>query len=65
MIIEGKIQAGQTILIHAGSGGIGQAAINIALYYGLTVFTTVGTEKKREFIKTTWPQIKGNISLNY
>lgn len=44
-------------MIHAGSGGIGQAAIRIALHYGLHVYTTVGTETKRQFIKDTFPQI--------
>lgn len=59
----GKIRAGQSILIHAGSGGIGQAAINISSYYGLKIFTTVGTEEKREFIKNKWPHIKGTKLL--
>lgn len=53
------IRKGQTILIHAGSGGIGQAAINICTHYGLKIYTTVGTKEKREFIKKTFPEIKG------
>lgn len=65
LIIEAKIQAGQSILIHAGTGGVGQAAINIALHYGLKVYTTVGTQEKREFIKSQWPQIKGNLKIIY
>lgn len=52
------MKRGQSILIHAGSGGIGQAAIRIALHYGLDVYTTVGTETKRQFIKETFPEIK-------
>ncbi|GLV38468.1 Fatty acid synthase 3 [Carabus blaptoides fortunei] len=58
--IEGKIKRGMSVLIHAGSGGVGQAAINVALYYECTVYTTVGTPEKREFIKKTWPQLKDN-----
>ena len=46
-----------SVLIHAGSGGVGQAAINICLHAGCTVFTTVGTEEKREFIKKQFPQV--------
>lgn len=57
--VEGKIKRGMSVLIHAGTGGVGQAAINVALHYGCTVYTTVGTAEKREFIKKTWPQIKG------
>lgn len=36
---------------------MGQAAINIALYYNCTVFTTVGTPEKREFIRKHFPRV--------
>ncbi|XP_034230761.1 fatty acid synthase-like [Thrips palmi] len=52
-----RMQKGETVLVHAGSGGVGQAAINIALHAGCIVYTTVGTPEKREFIKKRWPQI--------
>ena len=51
------MKKGDTVLIHAGSGGVGQAAINICLFHGCNVFTTVGTEEKREFIKKKFPQV--------
>ncbi|KAJ2952057.1 hypothetical protein O0L34_g4320 [Tuta absoluta] len=54
----GNVRRGERILIHAGSGGVGQAAISVALHQGLEVFTTVGTSAKREFIKRLFPQIK-------
>lgn len=57
LAIRGKMQRGESILIHAGSGGVGQAAISVALAHGLTVYTTVGSKEKREFIKTTFPQL--------
>jgi NADPH:quinone reductase-like Zn-dependent oxidoreductase len=38
----GKLQAGQRVLIHAGSGGVGSVAIQIARHLEATVFTTVG-----------------------
>ncbi|KOB74668.1 Uncharacterized protein OBRU01_08713, partial [Operophtera brumata] len=41
MVMVGQMQRGESILIHAGSGGVGQAAINVALHYGCEVFTTV------------------------
>jgi fatty acid synthase len=47
----------ESVLIHAGSGGVGQAAINICLHAGCTVYTTVGTKEKREFIKKQFPQV--------
>ncbi|KAJ8712849.1 hypothetical protein PYW08_008153 [Mythimna loreyi] len=58
MVMIGQIQRGETILIHAGSGGVGQAAINVALFYGCEIFTTVGTAEKRAFIKKLFPQLK-------
>jgi len=51
------MKKGDKILIHSGTGGIGQAAIHLALNEGCEVFTTVGTIKKREFIKRTFPTI--------
>ncbi|XP_050353261.1 fatty acid synthase-like [Nymphalis io] len=58
LVMVGKIQKGESILIHAGSGGVGQAAISVALHFGCEVFTTVGTPEKRAFIKRLFPQLK-------
>lgn len=58
LVVRGKMRKGESILIHAGSGGVGQAAISVALSYGLTVFTTVGSKEKREFLKRTFPQLQ-------
>lgn len=57
LFLNGRISQGKSILIHAGSGGVGLAAINMALHVGCTVFTTVGTNEKREFIKRHFPQL--------
>ncbi|XP_065204299.1 fatty acid synthase-like isoform X2 [Planococcus citri] len=46
-----------TVLIHAGSGGVGQAAINICLYYNCNIFTTVGSPDKVQFMRNMYPQI--------
>lgn len=39
---SGKLQKGETVLIHGGSGGIGTTAIQLAHIFGARVFTTVG-----------------------
>ena len=44
------LEKGQTILIHAAAGGVGQAAIKIAQYIGATIFATVGSAAKRELL---------------
>ncbi|GJQ79756.1 hypothetical protein Trydic_g23233 [Trypoxylus dichotomus] len=58
LLNRNNLKSGQTILIHSATGGVGQAAIVLSLYYGLTVFATVGTREKREFLKQNYPQIK-------
>ncbi|KAK5638955.1 hypothetical protein RI129_013250 [Pyrocoelia pectoralis] len=57
LVTVARIKRGQSLLIHAGAGGIGQAAINIALFYNCQIFTTVGTREKRQFIQEKFPQI--------
>lgn len=42
LVVRGRVRRGETVLIHSGSGGVGQAAIAIALSLGCRVFTTVG-----------------------
>jgi alcohol dehydrogenase len=41
-----KLEAGETILVHAGGSGIGTAAIQMAKQIGCTVITTVGSDEK-------------------
>lgn len=41
-----QLTAGDTILIHGGSGGIGTAAIQVAKAFGATVFTTARNAEK-------------------
>nr|XP_023029483.1 fatty acid synthase-like [Leptinotarsa decemlineata] len=58
LILRAQLKRGESILIHSGTGGVGQAAIRIALHYGCRIYTTVGTEEKREFLKQTFPSLK-------
>ncbi|KAF4334054.1 polyketide synthase [Fusarium beomiforme] len=44
------LQAGESILIHWGAGGVGQAAIQLAKAVGAEVFVTVGSIEKRDFV---------------
>lgn len=46
------LAAGNTCLIHAGAGGVGQLLIQMAKMRGATVFTTVGTEAKAAYAAT-------------
>ncbi len=48
---RGGLQAGQTVLIHAGTGGVGHVAIQLAKLKGAKVITTVSSEQKADFVK--------------
>ncbi|KAK3936136.1 hypothetical protein QBC46DRAFT_296752 [Diplogelasinospora grovesii] len=56
-----RIQAGETILIHSGAGGVGIAAIQLALAAGAEVFTTVSTEEKKRYLIETFGIKPSNI----
>ncbi|KAF2464008.1 reducing type I polyketide synthase [Lindgomyces ingoldianus] len=45
-----RIQEYESILIHTGAGGTGQAAIQVAQYIGATIYTTVGSESKKQLL---------------
>jgi acyl transferase domain-containing protein/thioesterase domain-containing protein/acyl carrier protein len=47
-----KIQRGEKILIHAATGGVGLAAIQIAQLAGAEIFATAGNEEKRAFLRS-------------
>ncbi|KAF4889745.1 Highly reducing polyketide synthase azaB [Colletotrichum fructicola] len=46
----GRLTKGENVLIHAATGGVGQAAVMLAQHRGANVFVTVGTEAKRDFV---------------
>lgn len=54
----GKLKPKESVLIHSGSGGVGQAAIQLALHQNCNVFTTVGSLEKKKFLLQRFPQLK-------
>ena len=46
-----KAHAGETVLVHGASGGVGTASLQIVRAIGLTVFGTAGTDKGLELVK--------------
>lgn len=57
LCVRGRMRRGESVLVHAGTGGVGQAAIAIALHAGCTVYTTVGTAEKRAFLRDRFPAL--------
>ncbi|KAF3010994.1 putative PKS-like protein biosynthetic cluster [Curvularia kusanoi] len=50
-LIEGaRLRNNESVLIHAASGGLGQAAIQIAQHLGAEIYATVGTAAKKELL---------------
>ncbi len=46
------LQHGQSCLVHAGAGGVGQLLIQLAKNLGATVFTTVSTREKADIARS-------------
>ncbi|MDC8992814.1 sulfolipid-1 biosynthesis phthioceranic/hydroxyphthioceranic acid synthase [Mycobacterium marinum] len=47
----GRIRAGDKVLIHSGTGGVGQAAIAIARAAGAEIYATAGSPKRRQVLR--------------
>lgn len=47
-----RIRPGETVLVHAGAGGVGMAAVQIAHHLGATVIASAGNATKRALLET-------------
>ena len=56
-----RLIAGQNILIHGATGGVGHIAIQLAKWVGANVYTTASTEKKLEIAL----DLGADIAINY
>ena len=62
LIMTAQLQAGETVLIHGATGGIGTMAIQLAKAYGAKVATTAGTAEK---VGTARAFLGADIAINY
>ncbi|HYR59296.1 MAG TPA: NADPH:quinone reductase [Chthoniobacteraceae bacterium] len=51
LFFRGRARAGETVLVHGGTGGVGLAAVQLARAAGLTVFATGGTDAGRQLAR--------------
>ena len=58
---RGRLKAGETLLVHGGSSGIGTAAIQIAKAFGAHVITTAGSAEKCEACR----KLGADLAINY
>ncbi len=56
-----RIDAGQQVLIHAGAGGVGHVAIQLAKLKGSEVCTTISSEEKAAFVRN----MGADLAINY
>jgi len=61
VFMMGKLQHGETLLVHGGGSGIGTTAIQIAKAFGATVVVTVGSEEKAAFCRG----LGADLAINY
>jgi len=47
----GRLQRGERVLIHAAAGGVGLAALQLAMRAGAEIFATAGSEEKRDYLR--------------
>jgi NADPH:quinone reductase-like Zn-dependent oxidoreductase len=47
LVDRARVHSAQKVLIHAGAGGVGHIAIQLAKFFGADVFATVSPAKKR------------------
>ncbi|KAE8446015.1 hypothetical protein EG329_012654 [Mollisiaceae sp. DMI_Dod_QoI] len=60
--LVGDLQPGQSVLIHAGASGVGQAAIQVARRGGASkIFTTAGSDEKCSLCKS----LGADVVINY
>jgi NADPH2:quinone reductase len=48
---KGRLQAGETVLIHGGAGGVGHVAIQLAKQFKAQIITTVSSQEKADFVR--------------
>ena len=61
VIQRGRLQPGETFLVHGGSSGIGSTAIQIARQHGARVFATAGSAEKCRFCE----ELGAEAAINY
>jgi NADPH2:quinone reductase len=58
---RGRLAAGETLLVHGGSSGIGTVAIQLAKAFGARVVTTAGSAEKCEACR----KLGADVAINY
>ena len=74
VVEKGRLRGGQTVLVHAGSGGVGSFAIQLAKHLGATVATTcsaknaelvrgLGADRVVDYTKASFADVLSEVDL--
>ena len=58
---RGRLEAGETVLVHAAAGGVGSAAVQLAVAAGARVIATAGSAEKLAFVE----QLGADVAIDY
>jgi NADPH:quinone reductase len=61
LFVRGRLTAGQTVLVHAGAGGVGSAAVQLAAVAGARVIATAGGDEKVARCRT----LGADVAIDY
>jgi len=61
LFLKAKVKAGETVLVHGATGGVGHAAVQYAKLAGAKVIGTAGTPEGEKFLQ----QIHSDFALNH
>ncbi|SCX42222.1 zinc-binding dehydrogenase [Nitrosospira sp. Nsp1] len=61
LIDRGDLRRGQSVLIHAGAGGVGHIAIQLAHLFNARVATTISSPQKAEFVRS----LGADLAIDY
>lgn len=61
LIERGRLVSGETVLVHAGAGGVGSAAIQLAVSQGARVLATAGSPEKLDFCR----ELGAEVAIDY
>ena len=64
LLEDGRLKAGEWLLVQAGSSGVGNAAIQIGKHLGAKVITTSGSEEKCQRLRQLGADVTIDVSQN-
>src|SRR5438093_1067138 len=61
LLLRARVQSGETVLIHAGGGGVGHVAVQLAKLHGCRVLTTASRPESLQLCR----QLGADVVINY